>query len=224
MSLYFGFLSFSFMTLIQAFWFVALAVAERIAISPLSPICLAIDSTWFSPTSCVVTWLTNTLRASGATSESIADDLDPALRRLLERGGDGVRVVAGDDDRVGLLLDDGVDDRDLRRRAGVGRALDAVGAAELLQRLVDAGVLELLVGVAELLRDRDGLEALLDRDAFGVGLALAVDSTRTRCSRTRWSSLVSPQAANASAATSSGERGRGRERSMRVCAVLSGWS
>jgi hypothetical protein len=37
------------MTLIHAFWLVALAVAERIAIWPLLPICLAIDSTWFSP-------------------------------------------------------------------------------------------------------------------------------------------------------------------------------
>ena len=43
MSLYSGFLSSSFMTLIQAFWFVAFAVAERIAISPLPPICLAIE-------------------------------------------------------------------------------------------------------------------------------------------------------------------------------------
>ena len=92
------------MTLIQAFWLVAFAVAERIAISPSSPICLAIDSTWTSPMSFVVAWLTNTLRASGAMSESMRDDLDPALRGLLERGGDRVRVVGGDDDRVGLLL------------------------------------------------------------------------------------------------------------------------
>ena len=35
---------------------------------------------------------------------------------------------------------------------------------------VDAGVLELLVGVAELLRDRDGLEALLE---LGVGIGAA---------------------------------------------------
>src|SRR5215211_2333223 len=67
MSLYLGSLSVSFITLIQAFWFVAFAVADRIAISPLLSICLAIDSTWFSPTSLVVTWLMKTLRASGAT-------------------------------------------------------------------------------------------------------------------------------------------------------------
>ena len=35
MSLYLGFFSVSFITLIHAFWFVALAVAERIAMSPL---------------------------------------------------------------------------------------------------------------------------------------------------------------------------------------------
>src|SRR5215213_10051536 len=92
-----------------------------------------------------------------------AHDLHALLRRLLERGGDRVGVVAGDDDRVRLLLDRRIDDRDLGRRAGVGRAGDPVRAAELLQRLVDAGVLELLIGVPELLRDRDGLHPRLDR-------------------------------------------------------------
>src|SRR3954454_7295921 len=104
-------------------------------------------------------------------------DLDPPLSGLLERGRHGVRVVAGDDDRGRLLLRDRVDERHLRRRAGVGRALDAVAAAELLQRLGDAGVLELLVRVAELLGDRDRLEALGDRrvgiDAGIAGRGLA---------------------------------------------------
>src|SRR4029078_414006 len=86
MSLYFGCLSVSFMTLIHAFWFVALAVADRIAIWPLLPICLAIDSTWFWPTSFVVTWLMNTLRASGATSESIATTLIPRWAACLRAG------------------------------------------------------------------------------------------------------------------------------------------
>ena len=86
MSLYSGFLSVSFITSIHAFWFVAFAVAERIAISPLLPICLAIDSTWFSPTSCVVTWLTNTLRASGATSESMATTLTSRCAACLSAG------------------------------------------------------------------------------------------------------------------------------------------
>src|SRR3954447_8279647 len=94
-----------------------------------------------------------------------ADDLDALGGRLLERRGDGVGIVAGDDDRVRLLLDGGVDDRDLRRRAGVGRPRDPVGAAELLERLVDARVLELFVRVAELLRERDVLETLGDRGA-----------------------------------------------------------
>src|SRR3954464_13126114 len=86
MSLYFGSFSVSFMTLIQAFWLVALAVAERIAIWPLLPICLAIDSTWFLPTSCVVTWLTNTLRASGATSESMPTIFTPFCAACLSAG------------------------------------------------------------------------------------------------------------------------------------------
>ena len=64
----------------------------------------------------------NTLRASGATSESMLTTLTPFCGGLLERRGDRVRVVAGDDDRVRLLLDGGVDERDLRRGAGVGRA------------------------------------------------------------------------------------------------------
>src|SRR4051812_36560281 len=101
------------------------------------------------------------------------DDLDALLGGLLERRRHGVRVVAGDDDRVGLLLHDRVDERDLRRRACVGRALDAVTAAELLQRLHDAGVLELLVWVAELLGDRDDLQALLD-GCTGVGSGIGV--------------------------------------------------
>src|SRR3954463_179471 len=109
-----------------------------------------------------------------------AHDLHPLLRRLLERGGDRVGVVAGDDDRVRLLLDRRVDDRDLGRRAGVGRAGDPVRAAELLQRLVDAGVLELLIGVPELLRDRDGLHPLLDR---GVRIDLAARRGRRGAAR-----------------------------------------
>ena len=43
--MYSGFLSSSFMTLIQAFWLVAFAVADRMAMSPLPPISLAIDFT-----------------------------------------------------------------------------------------------------------------------------------------------------------------------------------
>src|SRR3954451_17808844 len=92
-----------------------------------------------------------------------AHDLDALLGRLLEGWRDGVGVVARDDDRVRLLLDGRVDDRDLGRCAGVGGTGDPVRAAELLQRLVDTGVLELLIGVPELLRDRDGLHPLLER-------------------------------------------------------------
>ena len=74
------------MTLIQAFWLVAFAVADRIAISPLSPICLAIDSTWSLPTSSVVTWLMNTLRASGATSESMPTTFTPRCAACFSAG------------------------------------------------------------------------------------------------------------------------------------------
>src|SRR5215217_6737903 len=86
MSLYLGCLSVSFITLIQAFWLVALAVAERIAISPLLSIWRAIDSTWFWPTSWVVTWLMNTLRASGATSESMLTTFTPFWAACLSAG------------------------------------------------------------------------------------------------------------------------------------------
>src|SRR3954447_22446784 len=44
------------------------------------------DSTWFSPTSCVVTWLTNTLRASAATSESMPTTLIPRCAACLSAG------------------------------------------------------------------------------------------------------------------------------------------
>ena len=67
-------------------------------------------------------------------------------------------------------------------------------------RLVDAGVLELLVGVAELLRDRDDLEALLDR-GFGVrprrSVELERDGELLDEPRRPWSE---PQAATANAA------------------------
>ena len=165
MSLYLGSFSVSFITLIQAFWLVALAVAERIAISPLLSICLRDRLDLVLADQLRRDLVDEHAARVGRDVGVHADDLHAALGGLLERRGDRVRVVAGDDDRVRLLLHGGVDDRDLRRGAGVGRAGDAVRAAELLHRLVDAGVLELLVRVAELLRDRDRLEALLELGA-----------------------------------------------------------
>ena len=156
------------MTLIHAFWFVALAVADRIAIWPLLPICLAIDSTWFSPTSFVVTWLMNTLRASGATSESIATTLMPRWAACLRAGATAfgslpaMMIAFGFCWTIELMS---------------GTCDDAPASVEPWMRLlppssfsasVDAGVLELLVRVAELLRDRDRLQALRDR-GLGVG-------------------------------------------------------
>ena len=74
------------MNLIQVFWFGAFAVAERIAISPLPPICFEISSTWPLPISGAEVWLTNTVRASGATSESIATTLTPRWSACLRAG------------------------------------------------------------------------------------------------------------------------------------------
>src|SRR5665647_1078017 len=67
----FGWLEVSwvFMRSIQAFWFVALAEADRIAISPVSPICLAIMSTSTLAMPSAVAWLMNRLRHSGLVSE-----------------------------------------------------------------------------------------------------------------------------------------------------------
>ena len=174
------------MTLIQAFWLVAFAVADRIAISPLLSICLAIDSTWFCADQLGRDLVDEHAAGIRGHVRVHADDLHAALRGLLQRGRNRVRVVAGDDDRVRLLLHRGVDDRDLGRCAGVRGTVDPVRAAQLLERLVDTRVLELLVGVAELLRDRDRLDALLDR---GVGIGGCPPATAADASRPsrRWS-------------------------------------
>src|SRR4051812_11527252 len=108
------------------------------------------------------------------------DDLDALRGGLLQRRRNGVRVVARDDDRGRLLLRDRVDERHLRRRAGVRRALDTIAAAEPLRRLDDAGVLDLLVGIAELLGDRDHLQALGDRRR---GIRARLGARRRRVAR-----------------------------------------
>ena len=68
------------MNLIHSFWFVAFAVADRMAISPLPPICSAISLVWISATSLATTWLMKTSRQSGLASESNATILAPAVR------------------------------------------------------------------------------------------------------------------------------------------------
>src|ERR1700759_3647810 len=72
-----------FMIAIQAFWLVALAAADRIAISPLLPISLAIrsTSTWAMPWA--VAWLTKRLRQPGLVSESNVTTLVPAVMACL---------------------------------------------------------------------------------------------------------------------------------------------
>src|SRR5580765_7306195 len=67
-----------FIIAIHAFWLVALAAADRIAISPESPICLAIMSTCTLAMPSAVAWLTNTSRQSGLVSESKVTTLMPA--------------------------------------------------------------------------------------------------------------------------------------------------
>jgi hypothetical protein len=49
------------------FWLVSSAVAETIAIWPLSPICAASRSTSLTPSACGVAWLMNMLRQVGAS-------------------------------------------------------------------------------------------------------------------------------------------------------------
>src|SRR6476619_6251336 len=67
-----------FISAIQEFWLVALAAADRIAISPESPISLAIMSTCTLAMPSAVAWLTNTSRQSGLVSESKVTTLMPA--------------------------------------------------------------------------------------------------------------------------------------------------
>ena len=102
---------------IQAFWFVALAVADRIAISPSSPICSAIRSTWTLAMPSALAWLTNRSRQSGSVSESKVTTLVPAVAGLVERVADRLRVVGRDHQRVDALLGRGVDVLHLRVRA-----------------------------------------------------------------------------------------------------------
>ena len=74
----FGYLlSCSFMYLIHAFWFVAVAAADKIAIWPELPICLARRSTSEVPIDLVSAWLMNRWLAQ-VTSESKETTLMPA--------------------------------------------------------------------------------------------------------------------------------------------------
>src|SRR3954451_11073733 len=79
-SLMFGWFAASsfFITSIQAFWLVALAVAERIAISPASPIWSAIMSTWTLPMPSELAGWTNRSRHDGSVSASKVTTLVPA--------------------------------------------------------------------------------------------------------------------------------------------------
>src|SRR3954453_6986002 len=74
------------MYLIQVFWLVALAVAERIAMLPSLLICLASVCTSVRPRSSAEAWLMNMLRPSGAVSESYVTTLMPASIAFLSAG------------------------------------------------------------------------------------------------------------------------------------------
>src|SRR5665647_201922 len=87
MSLYFGLdASSASMYLIHSFWLVALAVADRMAMSPAPPICWAMSSTWIRATSLATTWLTKRSRHVGLVSESKATILAPPLRASVSAG------------------------------------------------------------------------------------------------------------------------------------------
>ena len=62
-----NFFSSCFMNPIQAFWLVAEAAAETIAMSPLLLICLASRSTSLVPIWAVEAWFTNRFRQVGAS-------------------------------------------------------------------------------------------------------------------------------------------------------------
>lgn len=72
--------AYSSIAAIQVFWFVALAVADRMATWPCPPVCSAIRSTWVCAMPSVVAWLMKTSRHSGSVSESKVTTLDPAER------------------------------------------------------------------------------------------------------------------------------------------------
>src|ERR1700749_4464960 len=101
---------------IQAFWLVALAAADTIAIWPVSPISEASRSTSLVPIPSVDAWLMNMSRQVGAA------------------GAQGRGVAGRHDQRVGALGDRGLDRRDLRRRRRGGAAGLGTGLAEGLKR------------------------------------------------------------------------------------------
>jgi hypothetical protein len=65
---------------IQAFWFVAFAVADRIATLPAPPICSPIRSIWVCAMPSAVAWLMKTSRQAGSVSESKVTTLAPPER------------------------------------------------------------------------------------------------------------------------------------------------
>ena len=81
---YSGLASSVFIISIQAFWLVAFAVADRIAISPPSaPIASEISLIWILAMPSAVAWLMNRSRHVGLVSESKVTTFAPAWRASL---------------------------------------------------------------------------------------------------------------------------------------------
>ncbi len=81
----------------------------------------------------------------------IAYDLDALRHRLLERGCDGVGVIAGDNDGADMLLGEGGDERHLRGSVGRGRANLLELAVQILRRLLAARGGSVKIRVVDLL-------------------------------------------------------------------------
>ena len=100
----------------------------------------------------VSAWLMNRWLGQ-VTSESNDTTLMPAGLSLAQRGAQGGRVVARDDDGVGVRLDRRLDRRDLGGRGVLGAAADDDLAAELREGVRAALVRDDLVGVVRVLGD-----------------------------------------------------------------------
>ena len=157
---------------IHAFWLVALAAADRMAISPLPPICSEISSSCLAAMPSAVAWLMNRSRQSGLVSASKVIDLDVGAAGLVDRVAQGLGVVGRQDQGVLALLGDGVDVGHLGVGAGgLGADLLDLGT-ELLGRRLGTGGAGVEVRVAEVLRQHRHAE-LAAAIAAAVGAAVA---------------------------------------------------
>jgi hypothetical protein len=92
------------MSSIQAFWFVAFALADRMATLPAPPICSAMRSTWLLAMPSALAWLTYRSRQSSEVSESKVTTFVPASRASLMASQIALGSFGGDDEGVHALL------------------------------------------------------------------------------------------------------------------------